>query len=103
MLKIRKGDDVIVRSGKYKGQKGTVEKVLREEGKVVVKGVNVVKRHVSAKVTGGKEGTILEITKPLPISVVSILNDKDQKTRVKFVLKEGKKVRVAVKGGAVIS
>lgn len=102
MLKIRKGDDVIVRSGKYKGQKGVVERVIRSENKVVVKDVNVVKRHVGKKITGGNEGTILEVSKPIRMNIVALMGKDGKPTRVRFEERNGSKVRVATKDGSVI-
>lgn len=102
MLRIRKGDDVIIRSGKYKGRKGVVERVMRKSGKVVVKDVNVVKRHVGKRVTGGNEGTVMEVAKPIPESIVALLNKEGKATRVRFDYQKGKKVRIAVKGGEVV-
>lgn len=102
MLRIRKGDDVVIRSGKYKGQKGTVEKVLRKDNKVVVKDINVVKRHVGKRVTGGNEGTVMELPKPIPAHIVALATKDGKPTRVRFEVQKGTKVRVAKKGGEVI-
>lgn len=99
MLKIRKGDDVVVLAGKFKGQKGIVERVVRDTGSIVVAGLNVVKRHVGRRVTGGTEGTIVEVAKPFPAGKVAVVNKEGKPTRVKFNMKKDKKVRVTVKGG----
>lgn len=99
MLKIRKGDDVIVLAGKYKGQKGIVERVARDTGAVVITGLNMVKRHVGKRVTGGSQGTVVEVAKPFPAGKVAVVNKDGKATRVKFEMKKDKKVRIAVNGG----
>lgn len=94
MYKIRKGDTVKVMAGKDNGREGQVEKVLAKEGKVLVGGVNLYKRHVNVKKLGGnQEGGIIEIVKPLDVSNVELVCPLCKKpTRVGFeVTKEGKK------------
>ncbi|MDQ3098683.1 MAG: 50S ribosomal protein L24 [bacterium] len=99
-LKIKTGDDVIVLSGKNKGQKGRVEKVYPKLGMVKVKDVNVVKRHMKPR-KAGEKGVIVEINKPIRSSVVSLLAD-DKATRVRYEMKDNRKVRVSVKTGKEI-
>ena len=101
-LKLKKGDKVIVLTGRDKGQSGEILKVLREESRVVVQGINMVTKHskptqVSA---GGKERKELSIH----ISNVALVDPKRGKaTRVGFkVLKDGEKVRFARKSGETI-
>jgi len=101
--KIRKGDTVVVLSGKDKGRTGEVTKSLPKEGKVIVSGVNVATRHrkpTQVNPQGGLERT----EAPLHVSKVAIADPKTGKaTRVRFETKDGKKVRVAVKSGELIN
>lgn len=101
--KIKKGDHVIVITGRYKGTKGEVQRVIPAEGRVVVSGVNVVKRHVRPSQVN-PEGGIQTFEAPINISNVAHIDPKDGgPTRVGFkVLKDGKKVRVSKKSGEVI-
>jgi large subunit ribosomal protein L24 len=100
--KIKKGDEVVVLSGKDKGRSGTVTKVLPADGKVVVSGVNVIARHRKPSQTN-PQGGIDRFEAPMAISKVAIADPKDGKpTRVRFEMKGDKKVRVAVKSGEVI-
>jgi large subunit ribosomal protein L24 len=101
--KIRKGDTVVILSGKDKGRTGEVTKSLPKDGKVIVSGVNVATRHRKPTQTNPQGG--LERTEaPLHVSKVAIADPKTGKaTRVRFETKDGKKVRVAVKSGEVIN
>lgn len=102
MHKIRKGDEVIVITGRDKGKKGNVLNVLREDERVVVQGVNIVKRHQrqSAKEQGG----IVEKELSIHVSNVALFDRGSGKaTRVGFrTLGDGRKVRVAKRSGEVI-
>ena len=102
MQKIRKGDTVVVLTGKDKGKKGEVVKSLPTENRVVVQGVNMVKRHTRA--TQFSQGGIIEKEAPINVSNVAHLDPKDGKpTRVGFkVLEDGSKVRVSKRSGEVI-
>lgn len=100
--KIKKGDNVVVRSGKDKGRTGTVLQVLPKDGKVLVQGVNVATRHRKPTQLN-PQGGIERREAPLAISKVAVADPKDGKpTRVRFEEKDGKKVRVAVKSGETI-
>lgn len=100
--KIKKGDTVVVLSGKDKGQTGTVEKVMPKDGKIVVEGVNVATRHRKPN-QQNPQGGIDRFPAPMHISKVALADPKDGKpTRVRFEEKNGKKVRVAVKSGETI-
>jgi large subunit ribosomal protein L24 len=100
--KIKKGDSVVVRSGKDKGRTGTVTQVLPKDGKVIVEGVNVMTRHRKPS-QANPQGGIDRLPAPMAISKVSLADPKDGKpTRVRFETKDGKKVRVAVKSGETI-
>jgi len=101
--KIKKGDTVVVRSGKDKGRTGTVAQVLPKEGKVLVQGINVAARHRKPS-QANPQGGIDRREAPMAISKVALADPKDGKpTRVRFEERDGKKVRVAVKSGEVIS
>ena len=100
--KIKKGDSVVVRSGKDKGRTGTVLQVMPQDGKVLVQGVNIAARHRKPTQTN-PQGGIDRREAPLAISKVALADPKDGKpTRVRFETKDGKKVRVAVKSGETI-
>jgi len=94
MNKIKKGDEVIVITGKDKGKRGTVARVL--EGQVVVENVNMIKKHQKPNPMAGVSGGIIEKESPLHISNVAIYNRATGKAdRVGFkVLEDGRKVRV---------
>lgn len=102
MRKIRKGDEVVVITGKDKGKRGTVLRVLDE--KLVVEGVNVAKKHQKPNPIRGVAGGIVEKTMPIAVSNVAIINPASQKAdRVGFkVLEDGRKVRVFKSSGEVI-
>ena len=101
--KIKKGDNVVVRSGKDKGRTGTVLQVMPKEGKIVVQGVNVATRHRKPSQVN-PQGGIERREAPMAISKVGLADPKTGKaTRVRFEDKDGKKVRVAVKSGETIN
>ena len=98
-LKIKKGDQVVILSGDDKGKTGEVLKAMPKENKVVVKGINLVKRHTKPSQTN--PGGI--VTKEAPINASNVAFAKDGKaTKVGYKNVDGKKVRVARKTGAVI-
>jgi len=101
--KIKKGDSVVVLSGKDKGKTGTVTQVMPKEGKVLVEGMNVAIRHRKPS-QANPQGGIERREAPMNISKVAVADPKDGKpTRVRFdVKKDGSKVRVAVKSGETI-
>ncbi|MBI1337137.1 MAG: 50S ribosomal protein L24 [Phycisphaera sp.] len=97
---IRKGDQVIVTAGKDRGRIGTVLRVIPKDSKVVVQGINVKKRHMRPTQTN-PQGGIIDKEMPLHWSNVSPAVD-GKPSRVRFQTKDGKKVRVAVRGGGQI-
>jgi large subunit ribosomal protein L24 len=100
--KIKKGDSVVIRSGKDKGRNGTVLQVMPKDGKVLVEGINVASRHRKPS-QENPQGGIDRIPAPMHISKVALADPKDGKpTRVRFETKDGKKLRVAVKSGETI-
>jgi large subunit ribosomal protein L24 len=101
--KIKKGDNVVVLSGKDKGRTGTVAQVLPKDGKVVVDGINVMARHRKPS-QQNPQGGIDRVPAPMAISKVALADPKDGRpTRVRFEERDGKKVRVAVKSGETIN
>lgn len=100
--KIKKGDTVIVLSGKDKGKEGAVLSVQPTKGKLVVAGVNVVKRHTRASQTNA--GGIVEKELPVDVSNVAIKDPKDGKpTRVGFKVDGKTKVRIAKRSGTELN
>ena len=101
MQKIRKGDEVVVLTGKDKGRKGTVVRVMPKDNRAVVAGINVVKRH--QRQTANQEGGIISKEAPIDLSNVALLDPKDSKpTRVGFRMEGERKVRFAKRSGEVI-
>ena len=99
--KIKKGDKVVVLSGKDKGRTGEVTKAMPKEGKVIVSGVNVHARHRKPTQLN-PQGGIERKEAPLHISKVAIATADGKPTRVRFEERDGKKVRVAAKTGELI-
>jgi len=101
-LKIKKGDHVVVITGKDKGKKGEVLKMLREENRAIVKGVAMIRRH--QKQTATQDGGIISKEAAIHISNLALEDPKDGKpTRVGYkFLKDGRKVRFAKRSGEVI-
>ena len=101
-LKIKKGDHVIVVTGRDKGKHGEVVEMRPNEGRAIVRGVNVVRRH--QRQTASQEGGIVSKEAPIQISNLAIEDPKDGKpTRVGFkFLEDGTKVRFAKRSGEVI-
>ena len=102
MQKIRKGDKVVVLTGKDKGRTGEVVQVMPKEDRAVVKGINLVKRH--QRQTQTQEAGIITKEAPIHLSNLAIADPKDGKpTRVGFkVLDDGRKVRFAKRSGDLI-
>ena len=101
--KIRKGDRVVVLTGRDKGRTGEVIEVRPSENRALVRGVNIVKRH--QKQSAAQEGGIISKEAPIHLSNIAIADPKDGKpTRVGFrVEADGKKVRIAKRSGAEIN
>ena len=101
-LKIKKGDKVIVITGRDKGKQGEVLRVMREEGRLVVQGVHMVKRHTRA--SAGNPGGIIEREGAIHVSNVAHRDPKSGKpTKVGYkTLKDGRKVRFARLSGETI-
>ena len=103
MLRIRKGDQVVVQTGKDKGKRGTVLRVL-ENDRVVVENVNVAKKHTRPNPMRGAQGGIVEKEMPIHVSNVAVYNPGAKKgDRVGFrTLEDGRKVRYFKSNGEVV-
>ena len=100
-MKIRKGDQVVVTTGRDKGKQGEVLRAMPKDNKVVVQGVNMVKRHTRPSQTNA--GGIISKEAPIDVSNVALVDPETGKaTRVGFKIVDGEKVRVAKKSGKVI-
>jgi large subunit ribosomal protein L24 len=98
-MKIKKGDTVIVQTGKDRGKSGTVLRAFPKKHTVLVEGVNIVKKHERSR-RSGSVGQIVERTMPLNISKVALKDPKTGKpTRVGYRIEDTKKVRIAKKSG----
>lgn len=96
-MKLKKGDKVKIMAGKDHGKEGAVEKVFLKEGKIVVAGVNIYKRHLKPR-GAGQKGSIVEINKPMPASKVALICPKCKKiTRVGYKMTKSEKVRICKK------
>ncbi len=101
--KLLKNDEVVVLTGKSKGETGKITQVDRKAGKIYVSGVNIFKRHTRPGTTS-EEGGILDKVMPLDISNVALVDPKTKKaTRIGYKLQDGKKVRFAKASGTVLS
>ena len=102
-LRVKKGDRVVVLTGSDRGKRGEILKVMPTEGRVLVSGINLVKRHT--KQSAKSQGGIISKEAPIHVSNVSLLDPKTQKaSRVGYkILADGTKVRVAKKSGEVIN
>ena len=102
MLKIKSDDEVIIMAGKDKGKRGKVRKVL-DNDKVIVSGVNMVKKHTKPNPQAGVAGGIVEKEAPIQVSNVAIFNpDSNKADRVGFKVEGDSKVRIFKSSGEVI-
>ena len=101
-MNFKTGDKVVVIAGKDKGKEGTITKTLRSENKVIIEGVNIVKKHIKPR--GNESGSIVEVEAPIHASNVMILDPKTNKrTRIGHEIdKNGKKIRVAKKSNSAL-
>ena len=103
MLKIRKGDEVVVLTGKDKGKRGAVLRVLVEDAAVLVEGINKVKKHQKPNPMKNQTGGIVDMEVPIHVSNVGLYNSATQKAdRVGFKEVDGRKVRYFKSNGEVI-
>lgn len=102
MLKIRKDDEVVVIAGRDRGKRGSVLQVLKD-GRLLVSGVNIIKKHQRPNPNVGQPGGIVEREAPIQTSNVAIWNgDAEKADRVGFRIEDGKKVRVFKSSDKVI-
>ena len=104
MSKIKKGDQVEVISGKDRGKTGRVLRTDRDRGRVVVEGVNFIKRHTRPNPQKNIKGGVIEREAPIQVSNVMVVSpDSGRRSRVGFkILDDGRKVRVAKVDGAIL-
>lgn len=101
-MKLKKGDNVIIISGKDKGKKGKILKVFKDDNQILVEGVNMKKRH-QKPTKQGQKGQILDKNMPIDASNAMFFDSKSNKgTRIGVELKGNEKIRVAKKSGAKI-
>lgn len=101
-FRIKQGDKVRVITGDHKGSEGKVLKVLRDANKAVVEGVNTVSKHEKPSARN-PQGGIVEKEAPIHLSNLSLIDPKSgEATRVRYEIRDGKKVRVAKKSNEVI-
>lgn len=101
-MKIKKGDEVMIMSGKDKGKKGKVEKILYKKNTVVLPGLNIYKRHLKKK-DEKNPGGIVEFARPLPIGNITLICSKCGKsTRIGYKISGNNKVRICRKCKATI-
>jgi len=102
MLKIKRDDEVIVLAGKDKGKRGKVRKIV-DESRVIVAGVNMIKKHTRPNPQAGIQGGIVEREAPIQVSNVAIFNPETSKAdRVGFRIDDGRKVRIFKSSGAAL-
>ena len=102
MQKIKRDDEVIVLAGKDKGKRGTVRRVL-DDNRVLVSGVNMIKKHTKADPQAGVQGGIVEREAPIQISNIGIFNSATGKAdRVGIRVDDGKKVRIFKSSGEAV-
>jgi large subunit ribosomal protein L24 len=95
---VKKGDTVMIIAGKDKGKTGTVKRVFRSKGKVLVEGLNIVKKAVRPNPMLGQRGGIIEMEAPLNVSKVMLYDTKNNKpSRAKVEVVNGKNVRISKK------
>ena len=100
-MNLKKGDHVVVLKGKDRGKDGVIMRVLPDENKVIVEGVNVAKKHQKATRATMQAG-IIDKDMPIDASNVAIVS-RGKPSRIGYRIEDGKKVRVAIKTGEVLS
>jgi len=100
-FKIKKGDQVIVTTGKDKGKKGTVTKIITETSRAIVTGINIVKKHTKPSAAGN--GGIIAMESAIHISNLAAIDPKSGKaTRIGYKIENGNKTRIAKKSGEAL-
>lgn len=99
-MKLKKGDKVIVITGKSRGQSGTITRALPKEDRIVIEGINLVKKH-RRRTAQNRSGQIVDKPMSVHVSNVMLLDPKTNKpTRIRAAIKDGTKIRIAVKSGS---
>ena len=102
MLKIKKDDEVVVLTGRDKGRRGEVVRVMKD-GRLLVAGINMVKKHTRPNPNVGEQGGIVSKEAPIQVSNVAIWNHEDNRAdRVGFKVEDGKKIRIFKSNGKAI-
>ena len=102
-IRIRKNDTVVIIAGKDAGKRGKVLKVLREKGRVIVQGVNFIKRHTRPNPQRNIKGGVAEREAAIHVSNVMVVADDDRRTRIGTkTLADGRKVRISRRTGEVL-
>lgn len=100
-FKLKIGDNVEVISGEHRGKQGNIQKILKDKNRVIVEGVNLVKKHMKPSATN-PQGGIKEMEAPVHISNVSLLTKEGKPTKIGYRFEDGKKVRFSKKTNEVI-
>jgi len=101
--RLKKGDEVIVLSGKCRGETGTIERVVRKKDRVYISGINLFKRHTKPSMSN-QTGGIIDKVMGLHVSSVTLLDPKKKKpSRIGYKIEDGKKVRFAKASGTILS
>jgi len=101
-MKLKKGDTVVVLSGKDKGKQGVIQRAFPSKDKVVIDGVNMKKKH-QKPTQSNPDGSIVEIYAPIACCKVALVDPKTKKaTKVGYKVQDGKKVRFAKKSGTIL-
>ena len=100
-IKIKKGDKIKVTCGEHKGSEGKVVKILKEKNKLIVEGINIVKKHLKPNSQNPKGG-IKEVESPIHISNISFVTKEGDATRIGYKIEDGKKVRISTKTKEII-
>lgn len=102
MIKIKVGDEVFITTGKDNGKTGKVTAVINQGQKIVVNGINIVKKHLKPSVANRRSG-IIDINKPIDASNAEVICPRcNKKTRIKFLIQDKTKRRACIKCGEVV-
>ncbi|MGA0373420.1 MAG: 50S ribosomal protein L24 [Flavobacteriaceae bacterium] len=100
-IKIKRDDKVLVIAGEHKGSEGRIVKVIHDQNKAIIEGVNVIKKHTKPSAQN-PQGGIIEKEAPIHISNLSLVTSNGEATRVGYRLEDGKKVRFAKKNNEIV-
>lgn len=100
-IKIKRDDKVLVIAGEHKGSKGKVVRVIRDQNKAIIEGVNMIKKHTKPSAQN-PQGGIVEKEAPIHISNLSLTTSEGEATRAGYRIEDGKKVRFSKKNNEVV-